>query len=134
MSIFFDNLHQLLSRHFDIREESLGEQVVNIWRSMGLDVTSKRALTLHILTSNEDSATELGFRVDQLPGFMNAQVMGFYNHSDKHAEIALTFMMRPEPEMMDTLERLICAMGSDLDARADGWSSDAVIQPEYAVA
>ena len=134
MSIFFDNLHQLLARHFDLREESLGEQVVSVWRSMGLDVTSERALTLHMLLPNEDAATELGFRVDQLPGFISAQIVEFIEHNDARTELALTFRMRPEPAMMDTLERLICATGADLDVKADGWSSDAILQSEVAAA
>ena len=37
------------------------------------------------------------------------------------------FLMLPEAEALDTLERLISAIGADLGAMADGWSADTAV-------
>ena len=130
MSQFFDGLRHLLSSHFTIREESIGEEVISAWRAMGLDLTRERALTMHVMLPGEDAAAELGFRAENLPAFLGAQVREVPPQDGLSAELSLTFRLRPEAEMLDTLERLVCALGSDLEARADGWSSDAILEGE----
>lgn len=134
MSVFFDGLRHMLSRHFTLREESIGEEVIGAWRAMGLDLTRERALTMHVLLPSEDAAAELGFRAETLPAFLGAQVRELAPQEGFTAELSVTFKMRPEAELLDTLERLVCALGSDLDARADGWSSDAVLEGEMIAA
>lgn len=127
MSRFVENLRSLLSKHFVIRDEEMGEQVVSVWRAMGLDLSAERPLTIHIMLPNEDSAMELAFRAEGLPAFFGARVSQTDEMNGMNTELTLTFFMLPQAETLDTLERLITAMGADLGAMADGWSADTII-------
>lgn len=128
MSRFVDNLRNLLNKHFVIREEEMGEQVISVWRAMGLDLTVERPLTIHLMLPSEESAMELAFRAEALPAFFGARVGQAAEMNGMTAELNLTFFMLPEAEALDTLERLITALGSDLGAMADGWSSDTAVE------
>lgn len=126
MSRFVENLRSLLNRHFVIRDEEMGEQVISVWRAMGLDLSVERPLTIHLMLPSEESAMELAFRAEGLPAFIGARVGQVGEMNGMTTELTLTFHMLPEAETLDTLERLITAMGSDLGAMADGWSCDTV--------
>ena len=124
MSRFVENLRQLLNKHFTIREEDMGEQVVSVWQAMGLDLSVERHLSIHLMLPSEESAMELAFRAESLPALFGATVGQVSEMNGMTTELTLTFFMLPQAEAIDTLERLITALGSDLAAMADGWSSD----------
>jgi hypothetical protein len=126
MSRFVENLRHLLNKHFTIRDEEMGEQVVSVWQAMGLDLSVERPLTIHLMLPSEESAMELAFRAEGLPAFYGASVGQVAEMNGMTTELTLTFFMLPQAEAIDTLERLITALGSDLGAMADGWSSDTV--------
>lgn len=126
MSRFVENLRHLLSKHFTIRDEEMGEQVVSVWQAMGLDLSVERPLTIHLMLPSEESAMELAFRAEGLPAFFGAGIGQVAEMNGMTTELTLTFFMLPKAETLDTLERLITALGSDLGAMADGWSSDTV--------
>lgn len=123
MSRFVDNLRSLLSRHFDIRDESLGEEVISVWKAMGIDVTRSRPLTIHVMLPSEDAAMELAFRLETLPAFAGARVSQVSPQNGLTFELAASFDMLPDARALDTLDRLIAATGADLDAQCDGWSA-----------
>lgn len=127
MSRFVANLRNLLNKHFVLREEEMGEQVISVWRAMGLDLSVERPLTIHLMLPSEESAMELAFRAEGLPAFFSANVGQTVELNGMSTELTLTFLMLPEAEALDTLERLITAMGADLGAMADGWSSDTAV-------
>lgn len=124
MSRFVENLRGLLNKHFVIRDEAMGEQIVSVWRAMGLDLSVVRPTTIHIMLPSEEAAMELAFRAEGLPAFFGARVGQVAQMNGMTTELCLTFFMLAEAETLDTLERLITAMGADLGAMADGWSSD----------
>ena len=77
---------------------------------------------------SEESAVELAFRAEGLPTFMAASVGSVAPMNGMTTELTLTFFMMPQADALDTLERLVTAMGSDLGAMADGWSSDTAVE------
>ena len=127
MSRFVANLRTLLSKHFVIREEEMGEQVISVWQAIGLDLSVERPLTIHLMLPSEESAMELAFRAEGLPAFFSANVGQTAQMNGMTTELTLTFLMLPEAEALDTLERLISAIGADLGAMADGWSADTAV-------
>jgi hypothetical protein len=125
MSVFVENLRSMLNRHFLIRDETLGEQVISVWSNMGLNLEGELDVTIHMLLPTETAATELAFRTEGLPGLINTAVQQIPPQNELTGELTATFRLLLTAETLDTLERLMCALGADLGAASDGWSLDA---------